>query len=54
MSVIQRIREAVPTGESEPNRYECADCGRTFEVDAPPERAICSSCGNADVEPVAG
>lgn len=50
MSVIQKIREVIPTGETGPNAYTCPDCGREFEEDAPPERTICSVCGNRDVE----
>jgi DNA-directed RNA polymerase subunit RPC12/RpoP len=50
MSVIQKIRETLPTGETEPNRYKCTDCGREFEEEAPPERTICSVCGNTDVK----
>lgn len=50
MSVIQKIRDAMPSGDTGPNAYRCPDCDREFEEDAPPERVICSVCGNADVE----
>lgn len=32
-----------------PTQYRCGDCGREFEVDAPPSRAVCSECMNEDV-----
>lgn len=50
MSVIDTIQSIVPTGDSGPNSYRCPDCGREFEADSPPERTICSSCGNREVE----
>jgi DNA-directed RNA polymerase subunit RPC12/RpoP len=50
MSVIQKIRNVIQTGETEPNEYSCPECDREFESDAPPERTICSVCGNKDVE----
>lgn len=52
MSLTQKIREWMPTGEAQPNAYQCTECGREFEIDAPPERVICSSCGSEDVEAV--
>lgn len=53
MSITQKIRELLPTNKSQPNAYQCSECGREFEVDAPPERVICSSCGSEDVDTVA-
>lgn len=50
MAIAQKIREWLPSSESQPNAYECGECGREFEVDAPPERVICSSCGSEDIE----
>lgn len=55
MSVIDTLRALVPgRGQDGPNSYDCPECGRSFEVDAPPERVICSSCGNKDVQLVGG
>jgi Zn finger protein HypA/HybF involved in hydrogenase expression len=48
MALVSRLKGIVG-GESAPNQYECPECDRTFEVDAPPERVICSGCGNKDV-----
>ncbi|MFB6173734.1 MAG: hypothetical protein ABEI39_03750 [Halobacteriales archaeon] len=50
MSVLEKIQDLVPGGDSGPNGYECPECGRTFEADAPPERVVCSACGNQDVQ----
>lgn len=48
MALLNRLKEVVGE-ESGPNRYECPECGREYEVDAPPDRVICTSCGNEDV-----
>lgn len=50
MEVLDTVRDLVNPGENGPFTYHCQDCDRTFEVDAPPSRVICSDCGNKDVE----
>jgi Zn finger protein HypA/HybF involved in hydrogenase expression len=52
--VLETIKSAVGMVESEPSTYECQDCGRVFEADAPPERVYCSDCNASDVEPAPG
>lgn len=50
MSIINKVKGLVGAVDSGPNTYHCPDCDRTFEVDAPPGRVICSDCGNKDIE----
>lgn len=51
MSIIEKLQSALP-GDSglSTYEYECPDCGREFEAEAPPERVYCSSCGNAEIQ----
>lgn len=51
MALVSRLKGIIGE-EPGPAQYECPECDRTFEVDAPPERVICSRCGNKDVTPV--
>lgn len=50
---VERLKEFLGIRETGPNTFHCSDCDRTFEVSAPPNRVICSNCGNKDVELVA-
>lgn len=50
MAIGKKIRGVLGIGGSTATNYECQDCSRTFEIDAPPERVICSQCGSEDVE----
>lgn len=52
MALIQTMKTIVNLGDQGPTTYHCDGCDRTFEVDAPPERVICSDCGNEDVQVV--
>lgn len=52
MGLADRVKDVIGIDSTDPNNYHCPECDRTFEVDAPPERVICSSCGNKDVEVV--
>lgn len=47
---VQRLKELLPIGKTGPHTYDCPECDRTFEVDAPPNRVVCSNCGNRDVK----
>jgi ribosomal protein S27AE len=53
MSVIQRLKEALPIDEESAKRrtYECQKCGTVFESEKNPDRVICSACSSTDVEP---
>ena len=51
MAIVNRLTEIVGE-ETGPTAYECPECDRRFEVDAPPERVVCSACGNGDVRQV--
>lgn len=50
MALLETVKGLIWPADTGPNTYHCSDCDRTFEVDAPPARVICSDCGNKDVE----
>ncbi|MFB6300428.1 MAG: hypothetical protein ABEH65_09225 [Halobacteriales archaeon] len=51
MGLIQKLKSAVGGG-AEPNTYECADCGETFEsyIDPDDHWVTCDHCSSREVE----
>lgn len=45
MGIIARLKGLVGDEEAAEPRYECRDCGQTFET----SHQICTSCGGTDI-----